>query len=205
MLEDVKEGRNPVERLAVKSGSRISFVRVEEIDWIEAAGNYLRLHVGGEVHLLRETMSRLEARLDAKRFLRIHRSTMVNIERIQELQPAFHGEYVVLLRDKTELTLSRGYRDKLQELLGRTVMSIWSQHYRDADPSSSHPIRSPIFSVYRVHRFWRVRHFAVGWAEPGDPGVERRPRIESARGDVTWSAAGINAIADQAVAAIEIH
>jgi two-component system LytT family response regulator len=120
LLQDVKETRRPQERLVVKSGGRIYFVRVEDIDWIEAAGNYVRLHTGKEDHLLRESMSGLEARLDANQFLRIHRSTIVNIERIRELQPAFHGDYAVILRDGTELTLSRGYRDKLQELLGHS-------------------------------------------------------------------------------------
>jgi two-component system, LytTR family, response regulator len=118
LLADVQETRKPLDRLVIKSAGRVCFVRTAEIDWIEAAGNYLRLHVGRDVHLLRETMSRLELRLDPRLFPRIHRSTMVNIERIRELQPAFHGEYVVVLRDGTELTLSRGYRDRLQELLG---------------------------------------------------------------------------------------
>jgi two-component system LytT family response regulator len=118
LLADVRETRKPLDRLVIKSGGRVCFVRTEEIDWIEAAGNYLRLHVGPEVHLLRETMSRLESRLDPRQFPRIHRSTMVNLERIQELQPSFHGDFIVVLRDGTELTLSRGYREKLQELLG---------------------------------------------------------------------------------------
>jgi two-component system LytT family response regulator len=118
LLQHVKEARKPLDRLVIKSAGRVCFVRLEEIDWIEAAGNYLRLHAGKETHLLRETMSRLEARLDGRRFLRIHRSTIVNIERIRELQPSFHGDYVVILRDGTELILSRGYRGKLQELLG---------------------------------------------------------------------------------------
>ena len=69
LLEDVKEARKPLDRLVVKSGSRVSFVRVEEIDWIEAAGNYLRLHAGAEAHLLRDTMNGLEGRLDPARFL----------------------------------------------------------------------------------------------------------------------------------------
>jgi two-component system LytT family response regulator len=81
----------------------------------------LKLHVGKESHLLRETMNGLEARLDPEKFLRIHRSTIVNIERIQELQPWFHGDYVVLLRDGTKLTLSRSYRQKLQELFGNAL------------------------------------------------------------------------------------
>ncbi len=121
LLADVRETRPPVERLVVKSGGKVSFVRTDEIDWIEAAGNYLRLHVGSDMHLLRETMSSLEARLDPRSFVRIHRSTIVNIERIRELQPSFHGDYVVSLHDGTELTLSRGCRDKLQSALGDTL------------------------------------------------------------------------------------
>ena len=108
-----------LERLVIKSSGRVFFLRVEEIDWIEAAGNYVRLHVGKEGHLLRDTMGSLEARLDPKRFLRIHRSTMVNIERIQELQPLFHGDYVVILRDGTQLNLSRSYRPRLNEFFGK--------------------------------------------------------------------------------------
>ncbi len=121
LLADLKGAPKHLERLVIKSGGRVFFLRTEEIDWIEAAGNYVRLHAGGEKHLLRETMSKLEAQLDPGKFLRIHRSTIVNLERIQELQPAFHGDYVVLLRDGTRLTLSRNYRDKLQEVLGRPL------------------------------------------------------------------------------------
>jgi two-component system LytT family response regulator len=117
LLKEVQETRKTPERLVVKTGGRVSFVRIEEIDWIEAAGNYVRLHCGKDEHLLRESMAGLEERLDARQFLRIHRSTIVNAERIRELQPAFHGDYAVILRDGTELTLSRGYRDKVQELL----------------------------------------------------------------------------------------
>jgi two-component system LytT family response regulator len=103
------------DRLVVKSGGRLFFLRSEEIDWIEAAGNYVRLHVGADAHLLRETMTSIEARLNPEVFFRIHRSYIVNIERIKELQPWFNGEYVVILRNGTKLTLSRGYREKLQE------------------------------------------------------------------------------------------
>ncbi len=106
------------DRLVVKSGGRVYFLKADEIDWVEAAGNYVRLHVSKDSHLMRETMNGIEARLDIKRFMRIHRSTIVNLERIKELQPWFHGDYVVLLRDGTRLTLSRGYRDKLQQVLG---------------------------------------------------------------------------------------
>jgi two-component system, LytTR family, response regulator len=111
-------GRLP-DRLAIKSGGRVVLLRLEEIDWVEAADNYVNLHAGTESHLLRETMNALEKRLPPDRFLRISRSTMVNLDRIKELQPLFHGEYAVILRDGTRVTLSRGYRDKLTRLLGK--------------------------------------------------------------------------------------
>ena len=94
------------------------FVRAEEIDWIESAGNYVKLHVGNETHLLRETMTAIEAQLDPEMFFRIHRCHIVNIERVRELQPSFNGEYVVFLKNGARLTLSRGYREKLQQRLG---------------------------------------------------------------------------------------
>jgi two-component system LytT family response regulator len=119
LVHDVKPEPQRVERLVVKSGGRVFFLRTDEIDWIEAAGNYVRLHLGSESHLFRETMNRMEARLDSRRFSRIHRSRIVNTERIKELQPWFNGDYVVILRDGTRLTLSRGYREKLQQRLGR--------------------------------------------------------------------------------------
>lgn len=119
LLADRATEQKRLQRVVIKSGGRIFFLRVEEIDWIEAAGNYLRLHVGREEHLLRETMNRLEARLDPAKFLRIHRSTIVNLERIREMQPSFHGDYVVLLRDGTRLALSRSHRDKLPARWGK--------------------------------------------------------------------------------------
>jgi len=118
LIKDMKAERKYLDRLVIKSGGRVFFLKVEEIDWIDAADNYVHLHVGHESHLLRETMNGLEARLDPEKFLRIHRSTIVNIERIKELRPSFHGEYTVILRNGTQLTLSRGHRDKLLELLG---------------------------------------------------------------------------------------
>jgi two-component system, LytTR family, response regulator len=119
MVHDIKPEPQRVERLVVKSGGRVFFLRTDEIDWIEAAGNYVRLHLGQESHLFRETMNRMESRLDARRFARIHRSRIVNTERIKELQPWFNGDHVVILRDGTRLTLSRGYKEKLQQRLGK--------------------------------------------------------------------------------------
>ena len=92
-------------------------MKVQSIDWVEAADNYVCLHCGGETHSLRETMNAFEARIDSSRFLRIHRSTIVNIDRIKELQPWFRGDYLVILQDGTRLTLSRSYRDRLKSTL----------------------------------------------------------------------------------------
>jgi two-component system LytT family response regulator len=119
LCKDVSAGESLyVERLVVKSGGRVLFVPIAEIDWIEAAGNYIRLHHGPAEHLIRETMNSIESKLDPKKFLRIHRSTMVNIDRVQELQPSFHGDYVVILTTGAQLTLSRGYRESIQDKLG---------------------------------------------------------------------------------------
>jgi two-component system, LytTR family, response regulator len=117
LVKDLRRDQPRAERLVVKSGGRLFFLRTDEIDWVEAAGNYVRLHVGTTSHLLRETMNAIEGRLDPEKFFRIHRSRIVNMERIQELQPWLNGEYAVLLRTGTRLTLSRGYREKLQDRL----------------------------------------------------------------------------------------
>ena len=121
LVKDLRRDQPKSDRLVVKSGGRLFFLRADEIDWVEAAGNYVRLHVGPASHLLRETMNAIEGRLDPEKFFRIHRSRIVNMERIQELQPWLNGEYAVLLRTGTRLTLSRGYREKLQDRLGRAI------------------------------------------------------------------------------------
>jgi two-component system, LytTR family, response regulator len=118
-LPDHRGGRP--NRLMIKSGGRIHFVRMADIDWCEAQGNYVRVHVGAQEHLVRDTMSHLESELDPQQFVRIHRSTIVNVDRIQEMQSSFNGEYVVLLRTGTRLTLSRGYREILQARLGKPI------------------------------------------------------------------------------------
>ena len=118
LLKDFKIEQRYPDRLLITSRGRTSILRVEEIDWIEAGGNYVELHVGQKAHLLRETMNSLEARLDPRKFLRVHRSAIVNVERIKELQARYCGDYEVFLGDGTQLRLSRGYREKLQELIG---------------------------------------------------------------------------------------
>ena len=119
LLEELKAGNKYLERLVVKAAGRIYFLETSEIDWIEAEGNYVSVHSAKKAHLLRETISSLESQLDPKKFVRIHRSSIVRIDRIHELQPWFHGEYRIILQDGTQLTLSRNHRDKLQEALGK--------------------------------------------------------------------------------------
>ena len=119
LVQDFRPEQKRQDRLVVKSGGRVFFVRTDEIDWIEAAGNYVRLHMKDQSHLFRETMNQMESRLDPQRFFRIHRSRIVNTERIKELQPWFNGEYVVLLQNGAQLRLSRSYREKLEERLGK--------------------------------------------------------------------------------------
>jgi two-component system LytT family response regulator len=104
-------------RLLVKSAAKTLFLRVEEIDWIEADDYYAKLHVAGKTHLLRETMASLEARLDPDRFFRVHRSAIVNLDRVREMQPLFRGEHVLILQDGTRLKLTRGRLDKLEAAL----------------------------------------------------------------------------------------
>ena len=105
------------ERIMVRSAGRVSFLRVEEIDWIEAADYYSCLHIGPRTHLLRRSMAELERDLEAERFCRIHRSTIVNLARVRDLCSDIGGEHEVVLRDETRLKVSRGYREKLQSAI----------------------------------------------------------------------------------------
>lgn len=116
LLSDLKAEREYPQRLVLKTAGRVYFIKTSDIDWIEAAGNYVKLHIGKDTHLLRETMNNTEAKLDPEKFLRIHRSSLVNIDRIKELNPLFNGDYLVILEGNTELTLSRNYHDRLREL-----------------------------------------------------------------------------------------
>ena len=115
LLEHIESNKKHMDRILVKSSGRVFFLRFDEIDWIESAGNYVKLHVGNESHLLRETMTQMERKLDTGKFVRIHRTTIVNIDRIKELQPWFNGDYVVLLLNGEKLTASRGYKKRLSE------------------------------------------------------------------------------------------
>jgi len=106
-----------LERLAVAENGRVLFVKTSEIDWIEADGNYARLHAGARKYQIRETLSNLERKLNPHDFLRIHRSTIVNVHRIKEIHPWFHGYHVVLLENGQELRMSR-YQDEVAKQLG---------------------------------------------------------------------------------------
>jgi two-component system LytT family response regulator len=116
--EPAAEGAPWLSRIAIKSVGRTVFVSVDSVDWLETAGNYVCLHAGKDTHVVRETMNRLETQLDPAKFVRIHRSTMVRIEAIRELQPLFNGDRTVILQDGTELTLSRSYRERARAALG---------------------------------------------------------------------------------------
>ena len=116
LLEELAARDHP-DRLVVKSGGRIHFLRPADIDWVEADGKYARLHVGKDVHAVRQPMKQVADRLTPHGFVRIHRSAIVNLDRIKELEPWFHGEYVVLLRDGTKLTSSAAYSAELHRLV----------------------------------------------------------------------------------------
>ncbi len=103
-------------RFLVKARGRMLLIKAEECDWLEAAGNYVELHVGGKAHLVRDTLQSLEQRLDPTQFVRIHRSRIVNLDRIREILPDAHGDFEVVLRDGTQLRMSRRYRSNLDAL-----------------------------------------------------------------------------------------
>ncbi|MBL8175961.1 MAG: response regulator transcription factor [Bryobacterales bacterium] len=119
ILEALHQPRKQ-DRIAVKDNGRVFFLRTEDIRWVEACGNYVKLYTAGGSHLLLQTMAGMEARLDTERFLRIHRSAIVNIDAIHSIEPLFHGDYEVRLKTGEALPLSRGYRDRLQALIERS-------------------------------------------------------------------------------------
>ena len=118
LLADMDARQQAPERIVIKADGEIVCLRPNEIDWAESAGNYVCLHVGGATHILRETITALESRLGARQFMRVHRSTLVNVDRIKTLKPSLYGDYSILLRDGTKLTLSRGFRESVLRRLG---------------------------------------------------------------------------------------
>jgi len=118
LVSHLRNSRPFGQRLAVKSNGRVLFLRVEEIDWIEAVGDYVNLHVGQETHLLRARMSDMEKKLSGGRFFRLHRSSIVNLDRVKEFRPIHLGESAVILRNGVKLAASRTCAHKLQQALG---------------------------------------------------------------------------------------
>jgi two-component system LytT family response regulator len=117
LLRAIRAKNLPAQRLVIKSGSRMLFLHPEKIEWVEADKDYVRLHVGKENHLVRETMNDIEKKLESDRFVRVHRSTIVNLDYVKQMQPLPSGEYDISMRDGTQLRLSRGYRARLLDLL----------------------------------------------------------------------------------------
>jgi two-component system, LytTR family, response regulator len=119
--DHVRDRSRYLTRIAVRARGRIVLVDVDAIDWIEAADNYVTLHARGREHLLRDTLTSLERQLDPERFVRIHRSTIVRLDRIVELAPATHGDFEVRLADGATVTLSRTWRERVERALGRSL------------------------------------------------------------------------------------
>jgi two-component system LytT family response regulator len=105
----------------IRSGGRVFFLKTDQIDWIEAQGKYVYLHSGSESYLVREGMNTLQEGLDPQKFVRIHKSTIVNLDRTEQFQPWFHGDYRVIMQNGKVLTLSRRYRRKMTALLGKPI------------------------------------------------------------------------------------
>jgi two-component system LytT family response regulator len=116
LLDHLRAG-SAEDRIAIRTDRGVQFVRAAEIDWVEAEGNYVRLHAAGQSHLLREPLHRMQARLDPRRFVRVHRSAVVNLDRVRRLEPWFHGEFEVVLEDGTRLRSSRTFSGRLRELI----------------------------------------------------------------------------------------
>jgi two-component system LytT family response regulator len=120
LLETARSPRTFLQRIAVKSRGRVVFLKTSEIDWLEGSGNYVTLHVQQDTYLLRESLIALERKLDPAQFIRLHRSAIVNIDRIKELAPWSGGEQAVFLQDGTQLTIGRVFRDRITALLRNT-------------------------------------------------------------------------------------
>jgi two-component system LytT family response regulator len=121
LLQQLAPTQEPLQRIMLKSSGRITFLKTSEITYLEAADNYVRVHSGRESHLIRDTLTNFETRLDRRQFVRIHRSVIVNIDSIAEIRALFHGDHSVLLSDGTELPFGRSYRENLELLLGRSL------------------------------------------------------------------------------------
>jgi two-component system LytT family response regulator len=121
LLESIRAQQQYLDRVIIRADGRITFLQTREIDWLEADDKYVHLHTGKGTRMVRQTLSAMEEQLDPKKFVRVHRSAMVNTDRIKELQPLFNGEHSLILENGTRLTLSRKYKEKLFEVLGKPL------------------------------------------------------------------------------------
>ena len=121
LVRSLRLDRQYLQRLVVKARGRVLFLKVSEVEWFEAAGNYVTAHVGAAQHLIRDTVAALEGKLDPEQVARIHRSKIVNLERVRELSAWFHGEQVLILKDGTELRVGRAFRARLQRFVDNIV------------------------------------------------------------------------------------
>ena len=112
----------PLDRLVIRNRGKVSFLKPSEIDWVEADGKHARLHAGKDTHVVRHTLTKLEQHLARHGFVRVHRSAIVNVERIKELEPWFHGEYVVILKDGTKLTSSAAHSQELHRFIDKSSL-----------------------------------------------------------------------------------
>jgi two-component system LytT family response regulator len=119
MLDAFAARERRTERIAIRVGERTYLQRTDEIEWVEAEGKHMKIHVGGKSYAMRETMRNVETRLDPTRFIRVSRSAMVNLDHVREIQPWFNGDFVLILRSGTEVTTTRAYRDQLREVIAR--------------------------------------------------------------------------------------
>ncbi len=121
LLARLPEEKRRLRRIVVRSGGRVVFIKTSDVEWLEASGNYITLHVGGEQHLVRETMNRMEPKLDPEQFLRVHRSAIVNLDFVKHLDPWFQGELTLSLTTGARVTVGRSYVDRLRRLLQNSV------------------------------------------------------------------------------------
>ncbi len=120
MVFGLEEERSRLDAVLIRANGKVSLLKTQAIDWIETEGNYVRLHAGRESHLLRETIAAFELKLDRSQFVRIHRSAIVNVERVVQFESLFNGDFSVLLKDGKQLRMSRTYRGRVHDLLGRS-------------------------------------------------------------------------------------
>ena len=141
-LDQARQVQSGPERLVIRSRGQVEFLRVDQIDWIEASHNHIKIHVGADVHLLRQTIGDIETRLPLDKFLRIHRCLIVNVDRIRRLEACGYGEYLVILQDGKSLSLSRGYRDRLDRFIDALASSGFPPREQGATAVRSRQVRN---------------------------------------------------------------